>query len=635
MNALPPLPASDLLIADRPLLIMPRLVALIGLNEAIVLQQVRYWLGDDLRPHVRDGRRWVYNSYRAWQERNFPFWQVDTVKRAFLSLERQGLLLSANYNHSRRNHTKWYSVDFVRLLELDRLCRAASGAPSARGTREAGVQAAGASAAPAATNLPPIPATDLLLDENPLVILPQLAAHVGFDEAIILQQVRYWLADARKPLVHEGRRWVRFNQEEWQRQFPFRSAPTIARAFRKLERLGLLISSARFNREPGDRTKSYTIDFDQVAALASLDAGKATALASRRSPSDQDAPDHQINLPHPADYEAPIQSGVLPRPAPHTPPAQGINSPRPKDRHAPASAPAGPRQRYDLHPSVSETLPETRIETRVETQQQRRGSPTATTSVVVAEVDPSSALASRLIERGITPCIARRLVARHEPMAIEGQIEVFDWLRENAPDDPRYSPGRLRRMVEEGWQAPADFIPAAERVRRTALIAAAAEEQRRRHEAAREEERHRREAAEAEYAALLESLGLHADDQAQWRALVESPRRLPTVFYHALFYAPREKTPPVIILRHRGDQELVMCAAYAEHRAEIEQRLCNRFPYYARTRFTVGSIIYVAYEDALAAFQASRAEEELVEHDPVGGQPESGSLGQRRRSAAK
>jgi hypothetical protein len=604
VNALPPLPASDLLIADRPLLIMPRLVALVGLNEAIVLQQVRYWLGDDLRPQVRDGRRWVYNSYRAWQERNFPFWQVDTVKRAFLSLERQGLLLSANYNQSRRNHTKWYSVNFVRLLEHDRLCRAAVGAPSARATREAGAQSAAAPAGPAAAGPPPIPATDLLLDENPLVILPRLAARVGFDEAIILQQVRYWLADVRKPLVREGRRWVRFSQEEWQKQLPFRSAPTIARAFRKLEKLGLLISSDRFNSEPGDRTKSYTIDFDQVAALESPGAGRAQALATGRVPIDQNAPSQQINLPRPIAQNAPIQSVISPGPEHQASPVQDIVQHRPLDRQAPTSTPASPSHRRDLPPTVSETSPETLAETRTETQQQRRGGHGATSPVVVAEVDPSGALVSRLAARGITPGVARRLVATHGGVAVEQQIEVFDWIREQEPDDPRHSPGRLRRMIEEGWTPPADFIPAMEQARRVALAAAAAEEQRRRHEAAREEERRRRAGAEAEYAALLGSLGLHAEDQAQWRALVESPQRLPTVFCHALFYAPREMTPPVVILRHRGDQELAMCTAYAKHRAEIEQRLCDRFPHYALTRFTVGLSIYVAYEDALSAFQA-------------------------------
>ena len=225
----------------------------------------------------------------------------------------------------------------------------------------------------------------------------------------------------------------------------------------------------------------------------------------------------------------------------------------------------------------------------------------------------------------MTPKVAEDLVATMDSAAVAQQVEVYDFLREQAPDDPRLSPGRLRRMIEEDWTPPPDFIPAAERARRAALATAVAEEQRRRQAAAREEEQRRREAADAEYAALLASLGLHAEDQAQWRVLVESPQRLPTVFCHALFYAPRDMTPPVVILRHRGDRELAMCAGYDKHRAEIEQRLCDRFPQYARTRFTAGSTVFVAYEEALAAFQTLPEEDERAGAVPVAEQPDLAS----------
>ncbi|HEX5505959.1 MAG TPA: hypothetical protein VFW96_25300, partial [Thermomicrobiales bacterium] len=389
MSGLPPLPASDLLIADRPLLVMPRLVALVGLNEAIVLQQVRYWLGDDLRPQVRDGRRWVYNSYRAWQERNFPFWQVDTVKRAFLSLERQGLLRSANYNRNRRNHTKWYTVDFDRLRELDRLYRAAAGAPPAPRTSQP---------IPAPAGLPPLPATDLLLDEHPLLILPRLAALVGFDEALILQQVRYWLSDARRPQVRDGRRWARFTREEWHEQFPFRSVATLARAFRRLERLGLLIACDRYNHEPGDRTKWYTIDFDRVAALEAAGQGvRQEPREAEDTPDAQSAPHQEINLPRPAPQDAPAEPGDLPRPVDQPAPFQARSVLRPAPQDAPASGAARPDQRDDLPKSGTETLPETPTETEPEKQQPAL-MPTPPGAVVV--VDPPEVLIARLTERG-------------------------------------------------------------------------------------------------------------------------------------------------------------------------------------------------------------------------------------------
>ena len=35
---------SKMIIDDRPLMVLPKLATAIGLNEAIVLQQIHYWL---------------------------------------------------------------------------------------------------------------------------------------------------------------------------------------------------------------------------------------------------------------------------------------------------------------------------------------------------------------------------------------------------------------------------------------------------------------------------------------------------------------------------------------------------------------------------------------------------------------
>ena len=46
----------------------------------------------------------------------------------------------------------------------------------------------------------------LLLNENPLIVMPTLAAHIGLNEAIILQQVHYWLLKSDK--LEYGRKWT-------------------------------------------------------------------------------------------------------------------------------------------------------------------------------------------------------------------------------------------------------------------------------------------------------------------------------------------------------------------------------------------------------------------------------------------
>lgn len=98
---------SKLIESERPLLILPELAAKIGLNEAIVLQQIYYWTRKN--KHVIEGESWVYNTYENWQEQ-FPFWSVATITRTLKSLEKQGLIQTGNFNTMPFDKTKWYAV---------------------------------------------------------------------------------------------------------------------------------------------------------------------------------------------------------------------------------------------------------------------------------------------------------------------------------------------------------------------------------------------------------------------------------------------------------------------------------------------------------------------------------------------
>ncbi|WP_338472623.1 hypothetical protein R4Z10_07750 [Niallia sp. XMNu-256] len=107
---------SKLLIQENPMMILPSLAQKIGLNQAIVLQQFHYWLKSS--KHTIDGRKWIYNSYKEW-ERQFTFWSAKTIERTIRSLEEQGYLQSANYNRTRHDKTKWYSINYEKLAELE------------------------------------------------------------------------------------------------------------------------------------------------------------------------------------------------------------------------------------------------------------------------------------------------------------------------------------------------------------------------------------------------------------------------------------------------------------------------------------------------------------------------------------
>lgn len=104
---------NNLLLDESPLLVMPSLATLIGLNESIVLQQVHYWLKikEKSQQDYIDGHYWVYNTYKQWQEQ-FPFWHLNTIQRTFASLEKKDLLISANYNKAGFDKTKWYSINY-------------------------------------------------------------------------------------------------------------------------------------------------------------------------------------------------------------------------------------------------------------------------------------------------------------------------------------------------------------------------------------------------------------------------------------------------------------------------------------------------------------------------------------------
>lgn len=109
---------SKYLMKEEPLIIDKTLGSLIGLNEAIILQQIEYWLTNfkktENKRHYRDCRWWVYNSYEKWKA-NFPFWSKSTIRRTIKRLEEKDILITANYNRIKMDRTKWYSIDYKKL----------------------------------------------------------------------------------------------------------------------------------------------------------------------------------------------------------------------------------------------------------------------------------------------------------------------------------------------------------------------------------------------------------------------------------------------------------------------------------------------------------------------------------------
>lgn len=108
--------ASSLLIPESPLTVLPGLAVRIGLNEAIFLQQVQYWISREAGFLDEYGRRWIYNTVKQWRDQ-FPFWSESTIKRTIRSLEEQNVLISTIIGNQ-FNKTKAYTIDYDRIEEL-------------------------------------------------------------------------------------------------------------------------------------------------------------------------------------------------------------------------------------------------------------------------------------------------------------------------------------------------------------------------------------------------------------------------------------------------------------------------------------------------------------------------------------
>lgn len=108
---------SKLLIDDYPIQVLPNLAKIIGLNEAIFLQQLHYWSSKSGKS--RDGKMWVYNTYEGWED-NFPFWSNATIRRIIKSLEDKNCIFTTSkYNAMKIDRTKWYAINYDKMAELD------------------------------------------------------------------------------------------------------------------------------------------------------------------------------------------------------------------------------------------------------------------------------------------------------------------------------------------------------------------------------------------------------------------------------------------------------------------------------------------------------------------------------------
>ncbi|ETA73482.1 hypothetical protein [Ligilactobacillus equi] len=102
---------SNLLFDNYPLLVDRSLAEMIGLEKAVIVQQIHYWL--QKKNNFHDGRYWVYNSIGKWREEQFRFIKSkNTLSKYLKELENDGILITGNYNKMKFDRTKWYTIDY-------------------------------------------------------------------------------------------------------------------------------------------------------------------------------------------------------------------------------------------------------------------------------------------------------------------------------------------------------------------------------------------------------------------------------------------------------------------------------------------------------------------------------------------
>ena len=114
---------SSALINDYPITFLPHLAKAIGVNEALVLQQLHYWLVNHAEVQ-HEGKFWIYKTYEEWQEQDFFFWSVRTVKSIFKKLGDMGLIESQKLSSNRHNRVNYYTINSVKLAEISAICEA-------------------------------------------------------------------------------------------------------------------------------------------------------------------------------------------------------------------------------------------------------------------------------------------------------------------------------------------------------------------------------------------------------------------------------------------------------------------------------------------------------------------------------
>ncbi len=103
------------LIEKTSLTIEPALAVSLGLNEAIFIKQLHYWLRKT--KHKKSDKKWVFNTMVQWQEQ-MPFFSLKTIQRIIQNLKKDKWIFVEKLDKNKLNKTNWYSINYEKIHEL-------------------------------------------------------------------------------------------------------------------------------------------------------------------------------------------------------------------------------------------------------------------------------------------------------------------------------------------------------------------------------------------------------------------------------------------------------------------------------------------------------------------------------------
>lgn len=82
-----------------------------GINEAIILNSMIYWIEHNAAngKNFFDGYYWTFNTVESWAKQ-FNYMTTSQIRTTLKSLEKQGAIITGNYNETKYDRTLWYAV---------------------------------------------------------------------------------------------------------------------------------------------------------------------------------------------------------------------------------------------------------------------------------------------------------------------------------------------------------------------------------------------------------------------------------------------------------------------------------------------------------------------------------------------